>query len=86
MCEAQLGHLGNRDFYCLEGHTSVSKGHDNKHRYAGATPLAQGISPFPALPAPLLFQGCREGKSLHSPHAWHEQGSPDLVSSAFSLN
>lgn len=46
MCEAQLGGLGSRDFYCLEGHTSVSKGHDNKQRYAGATSLAQAVSPF----------------------------------------
>lgn len=52
MCEAELGRLGNRDFCCLEGHTSVSKGHDNKHRYAGATPLAQAVGPFPALPWP----------------------------------
>lgn len=86
MCEAQLGGLGNRDFYCLEGHTSVSKGHDNKHRYAGATPLAQAVSPFSSLPAPVLIQRCREGNSLRSPHAWHEQGGPDPVSSAFSLN
>lgn len=85
MCETQLGRLGNRDFYHLEGHTSVSKGHDNKHRYAGATPLAQVVSPFPALPAPVLFQGCRDG-TWHSPHAWYEQESPDLVSSAFTLN
>lgn len=86
MCGAQLGWLGNRDFCCLEGHTCVSKGHDNKHRYARATPLAQAVSPFPALPAPVLIQGCREGNSLHSPHAWHEQERPDPVSSAFSLN
>lgn len=52
MWEAEQGRLGNRDFYCLEGHTSVSKGHDNKHRYAGVTPLAQAVGPFPALPTP----------------------------------
>lgn len=52
MRENKLGQLGNRDFCSLEGHASLSEGHDNKHGYVGAAILAQAVGPFPSLPWP----------------------------------